>query len=166
MHYFLHALLHAWQKRYRGFKFIFVRILRMKIYGLVNVGKNTKKGTSSTNLLNHIRALHSEFERMRQAVSYQIFPTNCSKKRKQRKNRQLQCIFAAYVYSPNVRYGGTFFSSACYAYSDYRQNLLPMKLEMQLFLKVNHRLWWYLTANKLQLIQLLIVWICRIQLIW
>ena len=67
MHYFLHALLHAWQKRYRGFKFIFVRILRMKIYGLVNVGKNTKKGTSSTNLLNHIRALHSEFERMRKS---------------------------------------------------------------------------------------------------
>ena len=34
-----------------------------------------------------------------------------------------------------------FFSSATYSFSDLRQKLLPMNLEMQLFLKVNEKFW-------------------------
>ena len=34
-----------------------------------------------------------------------------------------------------------FFSSATYSSSDLRQKLLPMNLEMQLFLKVNEKFW-------------------------
>ena len=34
-----------------------------------------------------------------------------------------------------------FFSSATYSFSDLRQSLLPMNLEMQLFLKINQRFW-------------------------
>ena len=34
-----------------------------------------------------------------------------------------------------------FFSSATYSFGDLRQSLLPMNLEMQLFLKINQRFW-------------------------
>ena len=34
-----------------------------------------------------------------------------------------------------------FFSNAGFAFPDFRQALVPIKLEMQLFLKVNHRFW-------------------------
>ena len=42
-----------------------------------------------------------------------------------------------------------FFSVAGYAYNDLRKSLLPINLEMQLFLKVNHRFWNESTVDSL-----------------
>ena len=62
-----------------------------------------------------------------------------------------------------------FFNSAGYADTDYRQSLLPINLEIKLFLKVNHRLWDKHTIENIKFkeyqFQLLIAWICKIQLI-
>ena len=42
-----------------------------------------------------------------------------------------------------------FFSSAGFAYDELRQNLLPMRLEQQLFLKYNKKHWDLSTVNDL-----------------
>ena len=48
------------------YQFISVGILRMRIYGLVNVNVEIltqKNGTDSRNVMIHIRALHPEYEK-------------------------------------------------------------------------------------------------------
>ena len=42
-----------------------------------------------------------------------------------------------------------FFSSAGYAYDELRQNILPAKLEQQLFLKFNKKFWDLTLVNDL-----------------
>ena len=47
----------------------------------------------------------------------------------------------SFLLSPSNILERFFFSLAGFAFNGNRKRLLPMKLEMQLFLKVNHRLW-------------------------
>ena len=51
-------------------------------------------------------------------------------------------------YFSYIGHFGKIFSSTAYACSDYRHRLLPMNLEMQLFLKVKLQIWSEETINK------------------
>ena len=53
------------------------------------------------------------------------------------------------VSSANIEYFGAIFSSAGYAYDELRQNILPAKLEQQLFLKFNKKFWDLTLVNDL-----------------
>ena len=69
-------------------------------------------------------------------VSTNDFATECLKKRRLEKNCQNSAYLNPAFFLATSDIVEKFFSSAGYAYSDYRQNLLPMNLECQLFFKI------------------------------
>lgn len=69
------------------------------------------------------------------------FASVCLKKRKKDKISPLQQYLKCTFLLPTSNILERFFSSAGYAFNDFRQNLKPMNLEMQLFLKVNRSFW-------------------------
>ena len=67
------------------------------------------------------------------------FATICLEKRK--KTGKSSLYISPNFILPTSDMVERFFSNAGFAFSDFRQVLLPINLEMQLFLKVNHRFW-------------------------
>ena len=67
------------------------------------------------------------------------FATGILKKRKFENKNVSSAYLDPKFLQPTSNLLERYFSTAGYAYNDYRKNLLPMDLEMQLFLKVNHR---------------------------
>ena len=80
------------------------------------------------------------------------FASHLLKKRKIEKRRSGESRESKYLSTkfllPTSNILERFFSKADYAFSDYRQRLLPQNLEMQLFLNVNSRFWDEKTVSK------------------
>ena len=98
------------------------------------------------------------------------FASQCLKKRRKDKTESPSAYLKPTFILPTSDSVYRFFSSAGYAHSDYRQRLLPIKLERQLFLKVNPIILSTALNSRtikthLQLTQLLIAWTCKTQLI-
>ena len=76
------------------------------------------------------------------------FATGILKKRKFENKNVSSAYLDPKFLQPTSNLLERFFSTAGYAYNDYRKHLLPMNLERQLFLKLNHRFWSEATVDK------------------
>ena len=64
-----------------------------------------------------------------------------SKRKKLKASEETKDFIDTRFLLPTSNISERFFSSAGYAFNDYRQSLTPMNLEMQLFLKFNKKFW-------------------------
>ena len=76
------------------------------------------------------------------------FATIRLKKRKKARNKKLTLRQVSF-YQHQI-WLRAFFSNAGFAYSNNRQALLPVNLELQLYLKENHRFWDDHTVEKVK----------------
>ena len=115
-----------------------------------------KKNTGFTNLFNHIKSQHPEYASSGSQPSisscFALAPSSDTNSETSidfaatlLKKRKIEKAGSQYMnvkfILPTSNLVERFFSSATYSFGDLRQSLLPMNLEMQLFLKINQRFW-------------------------
>ena len=118
------------------------------------IQQKTNKGYS--NLFNHIKGAHPDYadardtsqscivnkKRSNSQDSDSDFASLLIKKRRLQLSSQKVSEYESLKFLlPTSNILERFFSSATYSFSDLRQKLLPMNLEVQLFLKVNEKFW-------------------------